>query len=144
MAVQTPLNKMNYQLVDSPFVLNEIGDVIGIQSKTGKITYFPASVSVDAVTASTSSDNTGLLLSYRNYRITTSASSGDSVVLPASRAGYTMKIVNAAAANAIDVFPLSGETINALSPDTALSVAANKTVLFTCMVDGTWNTIVTA
>jgi uncharacterized membrane protein len=143
MAVQTPLNKMNYQLVETPFVLNELGDVIGIQSKTGTITYLPASVSVNAVTASTASDNTGLLLSYRNYRVTTSASSGDSLVLPASRAGYTMHIVNAAGANAIDVFPLSGEYINALNVDTAISVAANKTMIFICMVDGTWNTVLT-
>lgn len=77
-------------------------------------------------------------------RVTTVGSAGDSVKLPVSVAGMQVVVINAAAANAMDVFPSSGEQINALGADTALSVAANSTVLFVCAVAGQWNTIVTA
>jgi hypothetical protein len=77
-------------------------------------------------------------------RITTAAAGGDSVVLPAALAGRTVVVINSAASNAIDCFPASGEIINALSANTALSIVANKTVMFVCAVNGTWNSIVTA
>lgn len=77
-------------------------------------------------------------------RVTVVASAGDSVVLPAAIAGESLVVINAAAANAMDVFPASGEVINALSANTALSIVANHSVMFNCAVNGTWNTIVTA
>lgn len=77
-------------------------------------------------------------------RVTTVGTAGDSVILPAATAGLAITVINAAAANAMDVFPQSGEVINALAADTALSVAANKTVIFFCAVNGTWNSVVTA
>lgn len=77
-------------------------------------------------------------------RVTTVASAGDSVKLPASVAGMQVTVINAAAANAMDCFPSSGDAINALVADTALSIVANSTVIFTCAVAGVWNTVVTA
>lgn len=77
-------------------------------------------------------------------RVTTVASAGDSVKLPVSVAGMAITVINAAAANAMDVFGQTGDVINALSANTALSVAANKTVTFYCAVAGTWNTVLTA
>lgn len=77
-------------------------------------------------------------------RVTTVASSGDSVKLPSAVAGEAIVVINAAAANPMDCFPASGQNINALSPDTALSILANKTVTFYCAVNGTWNAQVTA
>jgi len=77
-------------------------------------------------------------------RVTTVASAGDSVKLPAAVAGRQVTVMNSAAANAMDCFPQSGEIINALSANTALSIAANKTVIFSCAVDGTWNSVLTA
>ena len=77
-------------------------------------------------------------------RVTTVASSGDSVVLPAALAGESVIVINAAASNPMDCFPASGEVINALSADTALSIVANTTVIFVCAVNGIWNSIVTA
>lgn len=77
-------------------------------------------------------------------RVTTVAAGGDSVKLPAAVAGESVLVVNAAAANAMDCFPASGEVINALTADTALSIIANSSVMFNCVVNGTWNTIVTA
>lgn len=77
-------------------------------------------------------------------RVTVVATAGDSVKLPVSAAGMVVTVINADSADAMDCFPASGEVINALSPDTALSIAANKTVIFNCAVAGTWNSVVTA
>lgn len=77
-------------------------------------------------------------------RVTTVAVAGDSVKLPAALAGESIVVINAAAANAMDCFPASGEAINALTANTQLSIVANTSVMFNCAVNGTWNTIVTA
>lgn len=76
-------------------------------------------------------------------RVTIVATAGDSVKLPVSAAGMGVVVINASA-NAMDVFPSSGQAINALAADTAISVAANKTIKFYCAVTGTWNSILTA
>lgn len=77
-------------------------------------------------------------------RVTTVATAADSVRLPAARAGMRIVVINAAAANAMNVFPATGETINALSANTALSVVANKGAIFVCGVNGNWTAIVSA
>ena len=85
-----------------------------------------------------------LQLAKQINRVTTVGSAGDSVKLPVSVAGRIVYVINAAAANAMDVFPQTGDAINALPANTALSVAANKAVMFICAVAGTWNSILTA
>ncbi len=85
-----------------------------------------------------------LALTRQISRVTTVAAGGDSVLLPAAVAGRVVTVINAAAANAMDVFPASGEVINALPANTALSVVANTTAIFFCAVAGTWNSVVTA
>lgn len=77
-------------------------------------------------------------------RVTTVGSAADSVKLPAATAGKRVVVINAAASNAMTVYPASGEVINALTADTGLSVAANKTIVFYCAVAGTWNSVLTA
>ena len=77
-------------------------------------------------------------------RVTTVATAADSVKLPAALAGASLVVINAAAANAMAVFPQTGEIINALAANASISVAANKTVMFFCAVNGTWNSMLTA
>jgi hypothetical protein len=78
-------------------------------------------------------------------RVTTVGTAGDSVKLPRAVPGTQLiVIINAAAANSMNVFPSSGDAVNALAGDAAFAVAANKTVMFFCAVAGTWNAIVTA
>jgi hypothetical protein len=129
---------------DEVFVQAANGDLIGFKNPNGRITYFPAGQADNAITASTASDNSGIQLNYRNSRVTTVGTAGDSVVLPPAKAGMSMTVANNAAANSMDVFPTVGESINALSVNTALAVAANKVVQFTCAVDGLWNSNLTA
>jgi hypothetical protein len=77
-------------------------------------------------------------------RVTTVASANDSVLLPPSTAGMCITVINAAAANAMNVFPASGDKINALAINAAFSVAAGKTAEFFCTTAGQWHTILSA
>jgi hypothetical protein len=72
-------------------------------------------------------------------RVTTVATTGDSVKLPAALAGESVVVINAASSNALNCFPASGDAINALSANTAISIAANSKLTFVCAVNGTWN-----
>ncbi len=100
---------------------------------------------VDALTAfAGGGQGSATLLSKPISRVTTVATGGDSVLLPAATAGKKIVVINAAAANAMDVFPQSGEFVNALAVNVAISVAANKVIVFYCAVDGTWNSNLTA
>lgn len=99
----------------------------------------------NGVTAATGSTQaTGVPVTAAVTRVTTVAVAGDSLTLPKAVPGVSLVVINAAAANSMDVFPAVGDAINALSADAALAVAANKTVLLVCAVDGTWNAVVTA
>jgi hypothetical protein len=77
-------------------------------------------------------------------RVTTVASSGDSVLLPVSAGGLQITVTNATATNPMNVFPQSGDAINALSVNTAFSVAVGKTASFFCTVAGQWHSILSA
>jgi hypothetical protein len=77
-------------------------------------------------------------------RVTVVGSAADSVKLPPAIANRACVVVNAAAANAMNVFPTSGDAINALTADTAISMAANKVMEFFCVVNGIWNSQLTA
>lgn len=76
-------------------------------------------------------------------RVATVATAGDSLTLPKATVGQRYKIANAAAANSMNVFPLSGDTINALSANTAIAMAAAKSAEFICIVAGNWTTFPT-
>jgi hypothetical protein len=102
---------------------------------------------VNGLTASTTQTQAGALqLDPGAYlhRVTTVGSAADAVKLPKAINGKTVVVVNAAAANAMGVFPYPGDNINALAADAVLSVAANKAIIFFCAVDGTWNSNLTA
>lgn len=86
----------------------------------------------------------GLLLTASINRITTVTSANDSVKLPPSVAGTSITVINAAAANSMNVYPSSGEAINAIAADSPFAMVANKTATFHCAVAGTWNSILTA
>lgn len=99
----------------------------------------------DALTALAGGGQTGATLNqYGTNRYTTVATAADSSIMPPAKAGDIIIVINAAAANSMNVFPASGEKFNALSGDAAFALASNKTAIFICAVDGTWNTVLTA
>lgn len=82
--------------------------------------------------------------SYSAFRVTTVATGNDSVTLPAAKPGLILALTNAAASNSMNVFPLKGDSINALGVNTAFAMAANKVALFICLATGQWHSILTA
>lgn len=77
-------------------------------------------------------------------RVTTVGTAANSVKLPAAKAGMKIIVFNKAAANSMNVFPATGNAINALSANAAYALAATKGAMFVCAVDGTWDTLLTA
>lgn len=71
-------------------------------------------------------------------RITTVATAGDSVKLPAAVAGMEICVVNAGLLGA-DVFPFLGDAINNLAVNLAVRQRAGSEVYFNCHVTGTWS-----
>ena len=115
------------------------------QDMTKKVGFLEVGQVENALTAATGSDQaTGYALAAQMSRFTTVGSAGDSATLPAANVGMQRIVCNAAAANSMDVFPAVDGYINALSQNAAFALAANKTVIFFCFVDGTWNAIITA
>lgn len=105
----------------------------------------PLSSTANGLTAhSGGGQGSALPLTASINRVTTVAAANDSVLLPASIPGSQIMVVNAAAANSMNVFPQTGDAINALAANTAFAMAANKTANFICAVAGTWNSNLTA
>ena len=77
-------------------------------------------------------------------RIGTVATAGDSVTLPVAVPGMQVTVANASATNSANVFPNTGDAINALSPNAGYAVAATKNVSFYCMISGFWHAILSA
>ncbi len=106
---------------------------------------YPTVTARDALTAfAGGGQGSALLLPAIINRVTTVASAADSVKLPVSKPGMQITVINAAAANSMNVFPQTGESINALAANTAFAVVANKTVNFYCAVAGTWHAVLSA
>lgn len=100
---------------------------------------------LNALTAKAGGGQSGATLCTADVnRFTTVATAADSALLPAALPGVEVTVINAAAANSMNVFPGTGDAINALAANTALAVAANKHVVFTCAVAGVWNSNLTA
>lgn len=70
-------------------------------------------------------------------RISTCASTGDSVKLPAGVAGMCVFVHNDGA-NAADIFPFLGDFIDSLAADTAIQLKAGKNVMLFCTSTGKW------
>lgn len=76
-------------------------------------------------------------------RVTVVATIADSVKLPKAKAGMEVVVINAAA-NSMNVFPQSGESINALANDAAFAVAGGKAAVFYSANAGKWHSILSA
>ena len=109
------------------------GAINDLTSTTNGITAFATGGQANAV-----------LLTATVNRVTTVGTAGDSVKLPAAVAGSRVVVFNKAAANSLNVFPGTGDAINALAANAAYALAATKGAEFYCVVNGTWDTILTA
>jgi len=96
----------------------------------------------DALTASaTQTQGAGTLITTMMARFTTVATAGNAATLPVAAAGMQITVINAHASNSIQVFPGSGDAINALSANASVSVPAGGVCEFFTTVTGKWHTI---
>lgn len=73
-------------------------------------------------------------------RVTTVATAADSVKLPASAPGMQVTVINAAAANPMQVFGAGTDTIDGIATATGVSQPAGSVEIYTCGVAGKWET----
>lgn len=124
------------------FLLNNRDVSALLVDPTIKDLYAKLTTTANAVTASTGSTQaTGVPVTTAITRVTTVAVAGDALTLPKAKAGMSLVVINAAAANSMDVFPAVGDSVNALAADAAYAQAANKAVMFVCAVDGLWHSV---
>jgi hypothetical protein len=103
-------------------------------------------MAVDTVTAHAGGGQAnGVPVTTPLIRVTVVASAADSITLPPAIRGMEILVLNDAAANAMNVFPAVGETINAGAANAALSVAAQNgagtgPTIFVCFTNGAWRT----
>lgn len=71
-------------------------------------------------------------------RITTTATAGDSVILPQAVPGLVIYVTNTGAAYA-NVFPFLGDVIGTLAANVAVTIPVGATLRFSSSVAGTWD-----
>jgi hypothetical protein len=82
-------------------------------------------------------------LTANHNRVTTCATAGDSVKLPAAIVGRTVSVYNAGAASC-NVFPQTGESTNSGAANAAFAVANTKSAIFNCGATGIWTATLSA
>lgn len=127
---------------DLEFIDKASGTVVfAFRFSTGSI---PIVSAADSLTALAGGGQPGATaITTQIARFTTVGTAADSALLPTSIAGLEVTVINAAASNSMNVFPKSGDKINALSANAAFAVAANKTCTFYCVTAGQWHTQLT-
>lgn len=133
------------------YAVNIAGTFSGNELSIVKVGYIRQSVT-DTITAFAGGGQTSAVLLDSGYnRVSTVASANDSVKLPtcitgtasntaglSNTQGMEVWVTNAAAANSMNVFPQTSQSINALSANSAYAMAANKTAAFICGTNGIW------
>lgn len=110
------------------------GNITGANLITNNYTF----VSVGTgLTATGTTQGTGLALTKSFNEVTTVASSANSVVLPTAVAGMSVVIRNASA-NILNVFPATGASIDTLAINTANTVSANTTAQYWAISTTKW------
>ena len=112
---------------------------------TGFVGNLPTVSSTNGITAfATGGQASAVLLTTVINRVTTVGTAADSVKMPAAVAGLQMTVTNAAAANSMNLFPNTGDQINAGGANAAYAIAAGKTAQLTCAVAGQWHAVLSA
>lgn len=99
-----------------------------------------AFTTVDSLTAFAGGGQASALALTKNInRITTVATAGDSVKLPAATAGAQIMVINGAALNSMNIYPVTGEAIDALGANNPYPLTpTSRNVTFVCVTAGTW------
>lgn len=119
--------------------------VAGVATFAGAVSFgTPTTTSAaSGLTALAGGAQAGTPLASQYSRFTVVVTAGDSAQLPLAVAGTSRFVKNTTAAS-MNIFPKTGEFINALAVNTAFALASVKSVEFRCVVTGTWDTLLTA
>ncbi len=112
----------------------------GAQTTAGVQTFGAINLekATDAITAfAGGGQGSAVALSSAFNSITVCATAGDSVALPVAVAGKEVTVNNLGATYA-DVFPFSGDLIDASAIDAAIPLAPGQSITFTCTVALSW------
>lgn len=82
-------------------------------------------------------------IDYDIVRVSVTTSTGDSVTLPPAIAGRQIFIINAGA-NTLDVYPASGDAINASGANGTFAITTNKSAFFCAAGTLHWQSNLTA
>ena len=104
---------------------------------------FDLSSTVNGLTAAGANQAAALALDYTTFQRVTTVGASTGVRLPAAVVGAGIVVFNKGA-NALLVYPATGEAINNGAANASLSVATQKGAEFVCMVAGTWDALVGA
>lgn len=93
----------------------------------------------DAITAFAGGGQTNaVLITTPIARVTVVATAADSVKLPPALAGLEVYVINSDSADSMNLYPSTGDTINAIAANSPFAMAANARNHFVCPVDGKW------
>ena len=94
----------------------------------------------DNITAfATGGQTSATQLTTQTSRITTVATAGDSIKLPASAPGLELMVINSGA-NPMQVFGAGADTIDGVATATGVSQMTNSVVIYVCTTAGAWYT----
>jgi len=93
-----------------------------------------------AAPAAAGSDQAGATAMTAENNFVTAADDAKGVKLPTAVAGMQILVKNTVANKILKVYPASGGTINALSPDAAISMAAGTSAIFAASSATQWYT----
>lgn len=96
-----------------------------------------SSVVTDITAGTTQTQNGATALTGRFNNVTTVANANDGVKLPAATAGLTV-VVHNSGANALKIWPASGDAIDSGSANAGVTVGINTRVTFTAIDGTTW------
>lgn len=111
---------------------------------SGFVNGLPTVSATNGITATAGgTQGTSLQLGYVINRVTVVATIGDAVKLPPAAPGLQIVVANAAA-NSMNIFPNTGDAINALAANAAYALAGGKTATLYSAVGGFWHAVLSA
>lgn len=136
-AIITPVFNGTAPTTASPFGYRcTTGGTPGTWVAIGGVTL--ATGAADALTAHAGGGQaSALALTAKVNRVSTVATAGDSVALPASTPGLVVTVINDTA-TPMQVYGVTPDTINDVATGTGVTLPANSTAYFACPVAGKW------
>lgn len=140
--VETPVLYFNatqfqQQVASAPLVATDLGSAASPYRDLFLSGFVKGSVSVGLTAHAGGTQAAGLALTSQFNFLSTVASVGDSVLLPASVAGMSVYVDNRGAA-AAQVFGAGTDTINGVATATGVPLPAGTGAWFNCNAAGTW------